>query len=90
MNRGGSWNNDARNCRSANRNNNGPGNENNNLGFRAALGFFGPLTSGCFNLDMGTFRAKIPHKHTYEKPVESQHRRLTGVTLQFFCKRQHC
>jgi len=32
--RGGSWNNNARNCRSANRNNNTPGNRNNNLGFR--------------------------------------------------------
>ncbi len=34
--RGGSWNNNARNCRSANRNNNSPGNRNNNLGFRLA------------------------------------------------------
>ncbi|WP_428846465.1 SUMF1/EgtB/PvdO family nonheme iron enzyme [Porphyromonas levii] len=34
MNRGGSWNNDADNCRSANRNNNNPDNRNNNLGFR--------------------------------------------------------
>ncbi|MBR4188454.1 MAG: SUMF1/EgtB/PvdO family nonheme iron enzyme [Kiritimatiellae bacterium] len=32
--RGGSWNNDAANCRSANRNNNNPSNRNNNLGFR--------------------------------------------------------
>jgi len=32
--RGGSWNNNARNCRSANRNNNNPDNENNNNGFR--------------------------------------------------------
>ncbi|MDR2482500.1 MAG: SUMF1/EgtB/PvdO family nonheme iron enzyme [Treponema sp.] len=32
--RGGSWNNDARNLRSANRNSNGPSNRNNNLGFR--------------------------------------------------------
>jgi formylglycine-generating enzyme required for sulfatase activity len=34
VNRGGSWNNDARNLRSANRNNNSPDNRNNNLGFR--------------------------------------------------------
>lgn len=34
MIRGGSWNNDAANCRSANRNNNWPDNRNNDLGFR--------------------------------------------------------
>ncbi|MBP7498187.1 MAG: SUMF1/EgtB/PvdO family nonheme iron enzyme [Bacteroidales bacterium] len=32
--RGGSWNNNATNCRSANRNNNSPDNRNNNIGFR--------------------------------------------------------
>jgi len=32
--RGGSWNNDAQNLRSANRNNNDPSNRNNNVGFR--------------------------------------------------------
>ena len=32
--RGGSWNNDSQNLRSANRNNNDPGNRNDNLGFR--------------------------------------------------------
>ncbi|MBQ7177785.1 MAG: hypothetical protein IJS08_10260 [Victivallales bacterium] len=37
MNRGGSWNNNARNCRVANRNSNEPENRNNNLGFRVAL-----------------------------------------------------
>jgi len=35
--RGGSWNNNANNCRVANRNNNTPGNSNNNIGFRAVL-----------------------------------------------------
>jgi len=34
--RGGSWNNNAQNCRSAIRNNNEPDNRNNNLGFRLA------------------------------------------------------
>jgi formylglycine-generating enzyme required for sulfatase activity len=34
--RGGSWNNNAGNCRSANRNNNSPDNRNNNNGFRLA------------------------------------------------------
>jgi formylglycine-generating enzyme required for sulfatase activity len=32
--RGGSWNNNAQNCRSAQRNNNTPTNRNNNIGFR--------------------------------------------------------
>jgi len=35
--RGGSWNNNGRNVRSANRNRNAPDNRNNNLGFRLAL-----------------------------------------------------
>jgi RNA-directed DNA polymerase len=33
--RGGNWNNNAQNCRSANRNNNNPDNTNNNIGFRS-------------------------------------------------------
>ncbi|MBR1808208.1 MAG: hypothetical protein IJ776_02320 [Paludibacteraceae bacterium] len=37
MKRGGSWNNNAGNCRVANRNNNSHGNRNNNLGFRVVL-----------------------------------------------------
>lgn len=36
MKRGGSWNNNPRNLRSANRNRNTAGNRNNNLGFRLA------------------------------------------------------
>jgi len=36
VNRGGSWNNQARNVRVSNRNNNTPDNRNNNLGFRLA------------------------------------------------------
>ncbi|MGR9108674.1 MAG: SUMF1/EgtB/PvdO family nonheme iron enzyme [Gammaproteobacteria bacterium] len=36
VNRGGGWNNNARNQRSANRNDNSPENRNNNLGFRLA------------------------------------------------------
>jgi hypothetical protein len=35
--RGGSWNNNGRNCRAANRNSNEPGNRNNNIGFRVLL-----------------------------------------------------
>ena len=39
--RGGSWNNDTNNLRSSNRNDNTPGNTNNNNGFRVAS------TQGC-------------------------------------------
>ncbi|MDD5320040.1 MAG: SUMF1/EgtB/PvdO family nonheme iron enzyme [Methylococcales bacterium] len=35
--RGGSWNNNGRNVRSANRNRNEPANRNDNIGFRLAL-----------------------------------------------------
>ncbi|MBI1918350.1 MAG: SUMF1/EgtB/PvdO family nonheme iron enzyme [Planctomycetes bacterium] len=35
--RGGSWNNNPRNCRCANRNDNAPDNRNNNIGFRVVL-----------------------------------------------------
>jgi hypothetical protein len=37
INRGGRWDNNASNCRSANRNRNEPGNRNTHLGFRLAL-----------------------------------------------------
>ncbi|MBO3461739.1 SUMF1/EgtB/PvdO family nonheme iron enzyme [Aetokthonos hydrillicola] len=37
MLRGGSWNNNPRNCRSACRNNNDPDNRNNNIGFRVVV-----------------------------------------------------
>ena len=36
--RGGSWNNNPRNCRAANRNDNAPDNRNNNIGFRVCRG----------------------------------------------------
>jgi formylglycine-generating enzyme required for sulfatase activity len=35
--RGGSWNNNAENCRVSNRNYNTPDNRNNNIGFRLCL-----------------------------------------------------
>ncbi|NJL40588.1 MAG: hypothetical protein HC840_03445 [Leptolyngbyaceae cyanobacterium RM2_2_4] len=38
MLRGGSWNNNPRNCRSANRNRNLRDNRNNNIGFRVVCG----------------------------------------------------
>lgn len=47
VNRGGSWNNNARNCRSSNRNNNTPDNRNNNLGLRLAASQLRTNMSGC-------------------------------------------
>jgi len=48
--RGGSWNNNPNNCRSAYRNNNTPDNRNNNIGFRIVLPLhFQPLKSGTRN-----------------------------------------
>ena len=64
MLRGGSWNNNARNCRSAYRNNNNPDNRNNNNGFRLVLP---QLTGrgGCRPADPG----EIPSpKNTGQKP----------------------
>ncbi|MEW6487971.1 MAG: SUMF1/EgtB/PvdO family nonheme iron enzyme, partial [Thermodesulfobacteriota bacterium] len=44
--RGGSWNNDPWNLRSAIRNNNGPDNRNNNLGLRLVLPQLGEEAGG--------------------------------------------
>ncbi|MEI6150168.1 MAG: reverse transcriptase domain-containing protein [bacterium] len=44
--RGGSWNNNARNCRSANRNSNDPNNRNNNNGFRLSSTMCAPGHAG--------------------------------------------
>ena len=53
--RGGSWNNNAQNCRSANRNRNTPDNRNNNLGFRLASSPLRPpmRTHGCVSSPQG-------------------------------------
>lgn len=60
VNRGGSWNNEAANCRSANRNRNDPSNRNNNLGFRLALNSNGQKSwmayGGCPGIPDGTVR----------------------------------
>ncbi|MCY2953718.1 MAG: hypothetical protein NTU53_17325 [Planctomycetota bacterium] len=46
MLRGGSWNNNPRNCRSANHNRNNPDNQNDNNGFRVAAIQTGTITAG--------------------------------------------
>ncbi|MBQ8424170.1 MAG: SUMF1/EgtB/PvdO family nonheme iron enzyme [Coprobacter sp.] len=48
VNRGGSWNNNARNCRVSNRNNNTPDNRNNNLGLRLAVGSLEKMADAFF------------------------------------------
>ena len=49
MNRGGSFNNAASNARSANRNDNTPENQNNNLGLRPAKAPQRPIAVDCFS-----------------------------------------
>ncbi|MEI8213097.1 MAG: hypothetical protein WCI02_13185 [Planctomycetota bacterium] len=57
MNRGGSWNNDAGNCRSANRNRNNPSNRNNNNGFRLALNSAGGMANLSFQTEQIVFQS---------------------------------
>jgi hypothetical protein len=45
VNRGGNWNNNLNNARSANRNNNNPDNRNNNIGFRLSSSPPGPMAA---------------------------------------------
>jgi len=63
VNRGGSWNNDAANCRSANRNRDNPSNRNNNNGFRVALNSNGRkswmASGGCPGIPDGTVRFPV-------------------------------
>ncbi|MBD2429860.1 SUMF1/EgtB/PvdO family nonheme iron enzyme [Fischerella sp. FACHB-380] len=56
MLRGGSWNNNPENCRSANRNRNNPDNDNNNIGFRVVC-FVAPSALLCQSRRMGMRRA---------------------------------
>ncbi|MBU0754151.1 MAG: hypothetical protein KJ645_03365 [Planctomycetes bacterium] len=60
VDRGGSWNNNPRNCRSANRNNNDPGNRNNNLGFRPVFECMPLRMAGLHGYPPGFFRHAQP------------------------------
>ncbi|MEM6838616.1 MAG: SUMF1/EgtB/PvdO family nonheme iron enzyme [Cyanobacteria bacterium P01_C01_bin.120] len=66
--RGGSWNNNPRNCRSAYRNRNTPDNTNNNIGFRVVCSapstLLLPITAGQ-NWQMGICRACLRRVQTY-------------------------
>jgi len=82
VNRGGSWNNNARNCRAANRNRNDPGNRNNNVGLRPVSSRARPK-GGVHGLRLCARRATIlpkpasPLGGRREKPVP----RLVGLEL---------
>ena len=58
--RGGSWNNDGTNLRSAKRNNNTPSNRNNNLGFR--VGFRVGLSGMDFSQSQAWKRVLVPRR----------------------------
>jgi hypothetical protein len=64
VNRGGGWNNNAVNCRSANRNNDAPGNRNDNLGFRllSARHCRRRRVHGCGARAAGQVQAFIPRR----------------------------
>jgi hypothetical protein len=64
--RGGSWNNNENNLRSANRNNNNPDNRNDNIGFRCAVSPImfpdGQVSRiyGCANSAQGEYARSVP------------------------------
>ncbi|MFZ4083774.1 MAG: formylglycine-generating enzyme family protein [Pirellula sp.] len=84
VNRGGSWNNEAANCRSANRNRNDPSNRNNNLGFRLALN-----SIGITNLPGWVVNREVPNRTDHFPAVlalaiaQNFDRNLPGVSS--FC-----
>lgn len=68
--RGGNWNNTSNNLQSSNRNNNGPTNENNNVGFRVA----GSWLRGAHPLraDMPLLAARMAEGRCPPRPCRSQ------------------
>ncbi|MFN0107751.1 MAG: formylglycine-generating enzyme family protein [Blastocatellia bacterium] len=71
--RGGSWNNNQDNCRSANRNRNEPGNRNNNIGFRVVVSA---------STLQGQSRWKRFHRECRESPVRCPAMRVTASENQ--------
>ncbi|WP_148663049.1 hypothetical protein [Scytonema hofmannii] len=68
MQRGGSWNNNPENCRSACRNYNNPDNDNNNIGFRVVCVVL-PRSLLCQNCRMGMRQACQRRVQTYSCDV---------------------
>ena len=65
--RGGSWINDGRHCRAANRNGNDPANRNQNIGFRPALA---PAGSALVEPARGPLTAEmVPPRQTAVRPA---------------------
>jgi len=68
--RGGSWNNNPRNCRSANRNRNNPDNRNDNNGFRVAVVSAGVHLRSCHRRGIApeSWRSRTPGAWLYASP----------------------
>ena len=77
MNRGGSWNNNSRNCTAGNRNNNNPDNRNNNLGFRLAASQHCDFKTGSQSPPHSC--SATPTKDGHAIPVSRASRRLGWV-----------
>jgi len=74
--RGGSWNNNPRNCRSACRNNNNPDARNNNNGFRVVCAVASALLSQ--NWSMGICQACQRRVQTYSRDAGDSIQKSTG------------
>jgi Sulfatase-modifying factor enzyme 1 len=89
--RGGSWNNSARNCRSAIRNRNSPDNRNDNLGFRLARaqqGLDGPRVDPTVILSVTVFFGngeKQMHSGMLVATMDVVVRRLAGTVSSLDC-----
>ncbi|MDS4014100.1 MAG: SUMF1/EgtB/PvdO family nonheme iron enzyme [Candidatus Accumulibacter sp.] len=73
--RGGSWNNNPRNCRAARRNHNAPGNRNDNIGFRVCCGAHIVIVPGGVRLASGANRKFRPTTVCRTRPGNDRWRR---------------